>query len=167
VFNHPFYKGSRPITPMLRDLISKFNKSLAKSVVSFRKSYHAPIKVWFEPDRLTGRLIVTPESATGETTDLSKTGVAFLMSSIRIKEKYLVGQERILNAEIDLPSGKIRMQLLGKRYERVGQHISMEKFHIGAQIVNMTADNREAYEQFLRYAGRRKKGAESLGLELD
>lgn len=154
---------------MLRDLISKFNKSIAKSVVSFRKSYHAPIKVWFEPERVTGRLNASAEIifATGETTDLSKTGVAFLMSSIRIKEKYLVGQDRILNAEIDLPSGKVRMQLLGKRYERVGQHVSMEKFHIGAQIVKMTADNREAYDQFLRYAGRRKKGAENLGLELD
>lgn len=155
---------------MLRELISKFNKSLTKSVVSFRKSYHAPIKIWFEPDRTTGRLNGTVETifATGETTDLSKTGIAFLMNSIRIKEKYLVGQDRILNAEVDLPTGKIRMQLLGKRYERVGQHISIEKFHIGAEIVKMTDDNREAYEQFLRYAGRRKKGAESsLGLEVD
>jgi len=154
---------------MLRELISRFNRSLTKSVVSFRKSYHAPIKVWFEPDRLTGSLPASNEniSAMGETKDLSRTGVAFLMSSIRIKEKYLVGQDRILNAELDLPSGKVRMQLLGKRYERVGKHISIEKFLIGAQIVKMTADNREAYEQFLKYAGRRKKGAGSLGLEID
>jgi len=155
---------------MLRELISKFNKSITKSVVSFRKSHNAPIKVWFEPDRATGRLDVTAESifATGETIDLSKTGVAFLMNSIRIKEKYLVGQDRVLNAEVDLPSGKIRMQMLGKRYERVGQHISIEKFLIGAQIIKMTPDNREAYEQFLRYAGRKRKGAEgSLGLEVD
>jgi hypothetical protein len=103
----------------------------------------------------------------GETKDLSRTGVAFLMSSIRLKEKYLVGQDRILNAELDLPSGKVRMQLLGKRYERVGKHISIEKFLIGAQIVKMTTDNREAYEQFLKYAGRRKKGAGNLGLEID
>ena len=154
---------------MLREWISKFNKSLTKSVVSFRKTYHAPIKVWFEPDRATGRLEAPNESinAMGETADLSKTGIAFLMSSIRIKEKYLVGQDRILNAEIDLPSGKVRMQLLGKRYERVGQHISIEKFLIGAEIVKMSDDNREAYENFLRYAGRRKKGAGSLGLEIE
>jgi hypothetical protein len=155
---------------MLRELISKFNKSIAKSVVSFRKAHNAPIKVWFEPDRATGRLETSAESisATGETIDLSKTGVAFLVNSIRIKEKYLVGQDRLLNAEIDLPSGKVRMQMLGKRYERVGQHISVEKFLVGAQITRMTADNREAYDQFLRYAGRRKKGAEgNLGLEVD
>jgi hypothetical protein len=155
---------------MLRELISKFNKSITKSVVSFRKAHNAPIKVWFEPDRVTGRLTTSPEAifATGETTDFSKTGVAFLMNSIRIKEKYLVGQDRVLNAELDLPSGKVRMQLLGKRYERVGQHVSIEKFHIGAEIIKMTEDNREAYEQFLKYAGRRKKGAEgSLGLEVE
>ena len=154
---------------MLRDWISKFNKSLTKSVVSFRKSYNAPIKIWFEPDRATGRLNESVENifATGETSDLSKTGVAFLMNSIRIKEKYLVGQDRVLNAEVDLPSGKIRMQLIGKRYERVGQHISVEKFLIGAEIVKMTDDNREAYEQFLKYGGRRKKGQGSLGLEID
>lgn len=154
---------------MLRELISKFNKSLTKSVVSFRKSYHAPIKVWFEPDRNSGNLTNAREViyASGETQDLSRTGVAFLMSSVRIKEKYLVGQERLINAELDLPSGKVRMQLLGKRYEKVGKHISMEKFLIGAQIVKMTADNREAYEQFLKYAGRRKKGTANLGLEID
>ena len=86
----------------------------------------------------------------GETVDLSESGIAFVVSSIRIKEKYLVGQERSLNVEIDLAGKKIQMRVLGKRYERVGIHDSTEQYLVGAAITEMSPDDRQKYEYFLR-----------------
>src|SRR4051812_17435784 len=121
---------------MIRKLVAKFNRSITERVVSPRKNYEIPIKVWFEPDRNTGRLKMPLENLViiGETKDLSRSGIAFVVSAIRIQENYLVGEGRTLNAELDLPDGKIQMQIVGQRYEQVGQHISTARFLIGARI---------------------------------
>lgn len=92
----------------------------------------------------------------GETVDVSKTGVAFMVSQIRMKENYLVGQERVLNVEIDLPGGKVRMRVVGRRYEREGIHLSDERYLVGAEIIEMDKPDRDIYNQFLRYGGKRR-----------
>lgn len=101
----------------------------------------------------------------GETKDLSRSGVAFIVAAIRIQENYLVGEGRILNAELDLPDGKVQMQIVGQRYEQVGQHISTARFLVGAKITQMSKENREVYEYFLRYGNKLKKGSLELGID--
>ena len=152
---------------MIRKLVSKFSKSITERVVSPRKSYEIAIKIWFEPDTNTGRLKLPAENfvITGETRDLSRSGIGFIVSAIRIQENYLVGEGRTLNAELDLPEGKIQMQIVGSRYEQVGQHLSTARYLIGAKITKMSSENREIYEHFLRHGDKRKKG--SMALEID
>jgi hypothetical protein len=155
---------------MIRKLISKFNKSITKRVVSARHNYEVPIRVWIEPDRTTGRLQKPVEhlSISGQTKDMSKTGIAFIVPAIRLREYYLVGERRTLNAEIDLPSGKIQMQIVGQRYEQVGKHISEARFLIGATIIRIDATQREAYEEFLQFGKKRNKAKSlALGIESD
>ena len=152
---------------MIRKLVSKLNKSLTERVVSPRKKYEVPIKIWFEPDRNTGTLKMPVGNVviTGETKDMSRSGIGFIVGAIRIHENYLVGGGRVLNAELDLPSGKIQMQIIGMRYEEVGQHISTSRFLVGAKITKMSDDAREAYEYFLRHGNKRKKGSFALGID--
>lgn len=104
-------------------------------------------------------------SISGETKDLSKTGIAFIVSSIRLREYYLVGEQRTLNAELDLPNGKITMQIIGQRYEQVGLHLSETKFLIGATITKISEDARDAYEHFLSHG--KKRGKETFALGID
>jgi len=152
---------------MIRKLISKFSKSINERVVSPRKRFEVPIKIWFEPNRNTGRLKMPPEGLviTGETKDMSRTGIAFIVSAIRIQENYLVGEGRTLNAELDLPGGKVQMQIVGRRYEQVGEHISTARFLIGANITQIDKENQEAYEYFLRHGNKRTKGSLTLGID--
>jgi hypothetical protein len=152
---------------MIRNLVAKFTGLIAERSHSARMRHSFPIKLAFEPMRTTGQLAATTEKlfVTGETTDLSQTGIGFVVSSIRVRENYLVGQDRRLNAEIDLPSGKVRMTVIGRRYEHVGIHLSTERFLIGAEIVDIRNADREAYENFLRFGSRRKSSA-NPGLEM-
>lgn len=155
---------------MIRNLISRFNRSLSERLVSSRRKFAAPMRVWFEPEINSphNQEIAKNMAMPGETVDLSRTGIAFLVSSIRDKERYLVGQERKLNVEIDLPSGKVTMQVVGRRYEKVGVHLSMEKFLVGAQIVRLESESNAAFDHFLRNgAGRRKSTPGSLELGID
>lgn len=149
---------------MIRKLVSRLNRSVTKQIVAQRRELHLPVKISIMPDRTTGRLngaATAPEplSIRGETKDLSKTGVSFVVSAIRIKEYYLVGENRPLNAEIDLPDGtKLKMQIVGQRYEQINIHDSISEYFIGAKITQMNGDEREIYEDFLKTGGKSKAG---------
>ena len=121
-----------------------------------RRRLSVPISVSFEPDKTTGSLRHPTENlfVRGETIDLSETGLAFVVSAIRIKEYYLVGEGRPLLAELDLPGGKVQMRIIGTRYEQTVIHSSIGQFLIGAKIVQMTATEREIYEDFLSQGGK-------------
>lgn len=141
---------------MLRKLIAKFNRSMAERVVSVRYKRAVPIKLSFVPNGNTGKLDAPPKYVfiTGETADLSNSGIAFFVSSIRIKENYLVGEGRALNAELDLPNGKVSMKIVGQRYEPVGEHVSTARYLVGASIEEISDENREAYNDFLRFSSK-------------
>ena len=137
-------------------------------ITSSRRNLQVPISVSFEPESNTGRLNIRREilSIRGETKDLSPTGIGFLVDSIRLKEHYLVGENRVLDAEIDLPNGKVKMKLIGQRYEQIGKHLSINKYLIGAIIKNMTPLDKEIYDEFLRLGSKAKKSEKKvLGIE--
>ena len=153
---------------MIRDLISRIDRYFSDRMVPVRRSYSAPMKVWFDPEMNTERARDAARLACilGETTDLSRTGIGFVVSSIRSKEKYLVGHDRMLNVEIDLPNGKVFLRMIGKRYKKVGLHLSTEKFLVGAQIISISEQDRSIYEMFLK-KGRRAAIHASKTLELE
>lgn len=156
---------------VFRKLFSKLNRSFAENTSPKRRPFHVPIKITIYPDVITGRLLKEAKretlSISGETQDLSKTGVAFVVSSIRLREYYLVGENRTLHAELDLPNGKIKLELVGVRYEQVGIHDSTVNYMIGAKIVAAEPLEMEVYEEYLRLGDKLKKGKQSFPLEAD
>ena len=149
---------------MIRKFFAKFNQSVSKRVVAPRREVSVPVRIAIEADR-TGGLRTPTQTATlrGETRDLSKTGISLILSAIRIDNSYLVGEGRRLNAELDLPGGKVKMIIVGQRHEQVGIHSSVSQFLVGAQIVKMEEHDREIYEDFLRHG--MKSGGKVLQLK--
>lgn len=143
---------------------------MSERIVPVRHKFQIPLKVWFEPEAGENGKPKLPQSTEslfirGETQDLSRSGIAFLVPSIRIKESYLVGGGRALVAELDLPNGQARMRIFGKRYEQVGEHLSVSRYLIGASIAHITPENLEIYEYFLRHGNRAKAGGLELGID--
>ncbi|MDH3494912.1 MAG: hypothetical protein OEM82_15260 [Acidobacteriota bacterium] len=125
-----------------------------------------PIKLTVEPDSNTGPLNASGKGLTvsGTTSDFSRSGIGFVVSCIRLREFYLVGEGRTLNAEISLPNGVVRMKILGTRYEQTGKHLSVTQYLIGAKIVKIADKDLETYEEFL--SGKRERGG-ALHLEVE
>ena len=144
---------------MLRKLIAKFYRTTAERRAAPRYGFQAPVKIWIEAVGKTGRLKtpVEPIYIYGQTKDLSASGIAFLVPSIRIRESYLVGENNIVNAEVDLPNGTVRMRISGRRYEQIGEHLSVSRYLIGAGVLEISEESREIYEQFLRSKGKIKE----------
>ena len=137
---------------MLRELASKFSITWVERRASARKKFQVPVKVCFAPEKNPHNVTVRCDDSflAGETLDLSETGIGFVVSAIRMKERYLVGQERVLKVELDLAGKKVTMCVMGKRYERVGIHSSTERYLVGAEITEMSPEDRQKYEFFLK-----------------
>ena len=136
---------------MIRELVERFNRTITERRASSRRKYQVPLKVRFAPvnDPMIVRAPCDDSFLCGETVDMSESGIGFMVPSIRIKEKYLVGQERPLDVELDLAGKRVRVRVMGVRYERVGIHLSTEQYLIGAAITEMSEHDRAAYERFL------------------
>ncbi len=136
---------------MIRELASRFSSVLSERRTSARKKFSVPVKVHFAPvDNKTNLTSAHDECyLAGETLDLSSTGIGIIVSAIRMKEKYLVGQDRPLNIELNLAGKKVRMQVMGRRYEAIGIHTSTERYLVGAEIIGMPDADRRSYEHFL------------------
>lgn len=134
-----------------------------------RHEYQMPVSISFEPHKTTGNSGAAQcLSIRGKTKDLSNSGIAFIVPSIRVREYYLVGENRTLNAELTLPDGKIKMQLIGQRYEQLGdEHTSATNYLIGANIVEMNEDDRKIYENFLRTGNKSELKTAKLQLGID
>lgn len=152
---------------MIRELVTKLSGVLQRNTHDIRKKCDAPVRISFEPVRTTGNLHTTMEglALSGEAADVSRSGIGFIVSSIRIKEFYLVGQDRRLIVELDLPAGKIKFKAIGKRYIRFGQHLSAEKFFVGAEIVEISGRDKQLYEDYLRFGFKAVKSP-STSMEL-
>lgn len=135
-----------------------------------RYDYQTPVIISFESFKTSGKSNdPAPRlSLRGNTKDLSSTGIAFIVPSIRLREYYLVGENRLLEAEVSLPSGKIKMKVIGQRYEQIGdEHSSSTSYLIGAAIVELTDEDRKIYEEFLQTGTKTKLKAGALKLETD
>ncbi len=136
---------------MLRDFVTKFRKSVTKRAITRRKDFSVPVRITFEVDSVSGKL--NPKmrdlSIHGVTADLSQTGIGFIVPFIRLDEFYLVGEGRLLKAEMALPKGKIDLFVLGTRYEQMGTDVADVKYLVGAEIVSMSSHDRELYQDFI------------------
>ncbi len=154
---------------MLRKLIAKINKTVSERRAAPRHNFHIPIRIWFESIHKTENPHSTNNNHTawGETRDLSLSGIGFFVPSIRIQENYLVGESRPLNVELDLPGGKLQMQVIGRRYEQTGEHLSISRYLIGASISQISPENFEVYKQFLLGDKKASVKAPTFELEVD
>lgn len=139
---------------MIREIATRFTKGIAIRRAAARKKVTAAVRVRFAPmNGLIGHMAASEKlSLSGATIDISSSGIAFIVPSIRINENYLVGQNRLLIVELDIHDRTVIMKVIGRRYEEVGEHLSTRQFLVGAEIVELAPIDRVAYEYFVEHA---------------
>lgn len=136
----------------MANLIRKIAAELTGFVISRltapRKKLRVPVIITLEPHR-DGQ----PETLAlkGETRDLSVSGIALIVPSIRLNEKYLVGENRKIYAALDLPNGRINVELIGCRYEQIDMHDSTANYLVGARIVAVSDADKALYREYLKH----------------
>lgn len=92
-------------------------------------------------------------SLQGHTCDISASGIALIVPSIRIGGHYLTGEDRVLRLTLALPAGPTEVQVVPVRYERLEEE--EEGYLIGARITEMSDNDRGRYVAYLRTLGLR------------
>lgn len=88
----------------------------------------------------------------GYTRDLSATGLALVVPTIRIGEHYLAGDGHILLLTLELPSAIVEMRVRTVRYEKLDEEedASAERgYLLGVSIAEMSDEDRSGYDAYL------------------
>jgi len=133
---------------------------LIRSVFSRMQTY---VQDRRHPPRLRVRLLFTvslcrkshgkglrPELALeGYTRDLSAGGLALKLPQVHLDGHYLAAEDREVKLKLELPTGPISMLVIPRRYERL-EHAELGcKYLIGAQITEISDEDRKRYLSFI------------------
>jgi len=102
--------------------------------------------VLFAKNRTGARRIISMD---GHTLDLSANGMALIVPAITLDEHHLVGENRTLNVQLELPQGPVEMQVVPVRYERLEEHASETGYLIASKIVGMSESDRIRYREYV------------------
>lgn len=82
---------------------------------------------------------------TGYTRDISETGLALVVPSIRIGGQYLVSEDRTLQITLELPDGAIEIYARPVRYTPLDQDAGETGYLVGVQITRISDADRARY----------------------
>ncbi len=92
-------------------------------------------------------------SIDGYTLDISPNGLALIVSSIRLGEQHLVGENRSLDLNLKLPQGPVEMTVTPVRYETFEEDEAQSGYLIGVQISEMPDDDRAKFSAYVSSHG--------------
>jgi hypothetical protein len=96
-------------------------------------------------------------SMDGHTFDLSANGLALIVPTITLGEHHLVGENRSLNIQLELPPGPVEAQVVPVRYERFEEDASETGYLIAVKIVGMSESDRSKYREYVSALLQRKR----------
>lgn len=85
----------------------------------------------------------------GHTTDISTTGLALIVPTIRIGEHYLAGIDKRLFVRLEIEGNSVDMKLVPVRYECLEDDPEDQGYLIGAHIEEMSAQDRAKFNEFV------------------
>jgi hypothetical protein len=133
---------TRAIVSRLRQYMGDRRHSRRLNVrLLFRLSLTSPAK------NLNGTRRI--RSLEGHTLDLSEKGLALVVPAITLGEHHLIGENRSLNVELQLPGGPVEMQVAPVRYESLQEHKTETGYLIGVKIVAMPAEDRARFSEYI------------------
>ena len=88
-------------------------------------------------------------SMAGHTLDLHANGLGLIVPQITLGEHHLIGENRVLNVKLHLPSGPVELQAAPVRYERLEEGQPDTGYLIAVKIVYMPDDDRARFAEYI------------------
>jgi hypothetical protein len=93
----------------------------------------------------TGQLL----KLAGYTRDVSASGLALIVPTIRIGGQYITGENRPLEIMLKLPTGQVQIKAMSVRYAPLEEEGADTGYLIGVQIISMSDEDRARFDAYL------------------
>lgn len=134
----------------VRTVISHLHALVATSNGVNSRAVSLPLTIYLLPSN-EGKGAVIRSSCDGLTYDFSRTGLSFIVRSLRIGNSHMFYDinSRLL-IRIGLPGGLVEMYVKPVRFDSWGGSEIDPKFIVGARIVEISKSDHARYMEFLR-----------------
>lgn len=132
-----------------RRIVSSLRRFIGNRRHHKRVRVHLAFKISLSDPRVNSNGARRLPTLYGHTLDISRTGLALVVSAIRIGEHYLAGADRKLYIKLELPSGPVEMKVTTVRYESLEESSEESGYLIGARITEMLDRDRDSYEAYV------------------
>lgn len=160
------FKNFRSLAALLTKLVGRFSTAPRRQV-----SVPVSVSLDFEGDKTqvshqTSSKLLT---VTGQTQNVCKNAVAFIVPFIRLGDYHLVGhggEQKTLKLVLEMPNGRVRMTVLAKQFQMIEMHSSVQNYLIETEIVSIYQGDLERYANFLRYGEKAVSIGKTSSLEI-
>lgn len=91
-----------------------------------------------------------PQTLVGRTRNLSETGVGLVVPSLSLGTGHLNDENSTLRLTLDLPAGKVEVQVVPVRSHQLDEGDKESGYFIGARITHMSDEARAGFTAYLR-----------------
>ena len=117
--------------------------------MEFRCRASVPYKLSLADESEAGA--VDPQAIlSGQTCNLSVTGVALILPSLSIGERTLTADDCRLELTLGLPTGPIRMQVAAVHHQELSASAAAPTYLLGVRIVDMSDEDCLYFVKYLR-----------------
>jgi hypothetical protein len=133
---------------LTRSIAARLRRYISNRRRAVRLRHRLPFSLSLVDDRLA-KGSRKPRSIDGHTLDISASGVALIVTVIRIGDQYLAGENRRLLINLELPAGPVAIEATSVRYERLDESESEMGYLIGVNITAMSESDRARYDEYI------------------
>jgi hypothetical protein len=124
-----------------------------------------PLSVSLLDQEKTAASVPCSQEMTGHLRDISKTGLALIVPSIRFGNRFLICGHYPLQVMVELPNRVLNIQVAPVRYDKLKEEQSERRYLIGARITEMTDADREHLVNYIQQS--KKRGTQTLSFARD
>jgi hypothetical protein len=138
---------------LMRSIVARLHRFIGDRRRAPRHRLHVPFKlslVGGKPNIDGAQRLPMLE---GYTRDVSESGLALILPTIRIGEHYLMGEGRTLRITLEFPTGPLQLDAVPVRYERLEENETEKGYLVGVQITEITDHDRARFNEAMNKKG--------------
>jgi hypothetical protein len=145
-------KGVGPnMVDMMFAAASRLMRIVGKFACAPRKVARLPLSVSISDSCISTNARRRMLTLAGRLENISETGIAMVLPSIRLGDYYLAGADRTLCVALELTTGPLQLNAAPVRYERIEKDDGASVgYLIGAQIKEISENDRKRLNDYLR-----------------
>lgn len=132
------------MSQIVRTVISRLSEFLGKP--SYKRVVRLPLSISLNTTYEGVRQL----DSDSYTYDLSKTGISFIVPTLRIGNGHIFhDNDSTLRIKVELPTGRVEMNVALTRFDKWDESEFDSMFIVGARIIEMSESSRKRYIEFL------------------